>query len=74
MADVRTPDEILTDYDRGCRGEADIDMREILWEIIDDIRSSYALAMECHERIDDQTAHDITITVEDYLANSYGDD
>lgn len=41
----RTPDEILTDFDAGCQGLADIDMREILHEVIADIADSAQLAI-----------------------------
>lgn len=71
---MRHPDEILADFDAAVAGRADIDPREILWEILADVQDSYALAMETDERVDDATAHEITLTVTDYLVNHYGDD
>lgn len=71
---MRHPDEILTDFDAGAAGKADVDMREVLWEVIDDVRHSFALAMECDERVDDATAYEIEVTVLDYVTNHYGDD
>lgn len=41
----RDPDDILNDFDHGCAGQADHDMREIMWQIIDSVRDSYALAL-----------------------------
>lgn len=71
---MRHPDEILADFDAAVQGRADIDPREILWEIIEDIQHSYALAMETDERVDDFAAADVSATVSDYLVNHYGDD
>lgn len=73
----RPASEILADYDRGCRGEADIDMRAILWEVIEDVRESYGLAIK-HERAismypDDLDFDSIEASVSDYLTNNYGD-
>lgn len=71
----RTADDILTDYDRGCRGEADIDMRSIMWEIIDAVRDSYALALRgTKQPLTREQIVEVEQTVEDFLVNSYGDD
>lgn len=72
MPRPRTPDEILTDYDRGCRGEADVDMRGILWEVIADVGSSYELAMQGMQLGQDIIA-EVNNEVGDYLASHYGD-
>lgn len=68
----RTPAELLADYDDGCQGRRDIDMRAILHEIIEDVRESYrmAIAGETHQRVLDRIDNE----VDDYLANHYGDD
>jgi hypothetical protein len=69
----RTPDEIMTDFDAAVAGQADIDPRAILWEIIEDIQHSYSLAMAntAVPLVDEET---ISGTVSDYLVNHYGDD
>lgn len=70
---MRTPDEFMADYDAGCRGVKDIDMNELLWEIIDDVRDSYRLAMH-NAGVNTATASVVTTTVSDYLANHYSDE
>lgn len=73
-ANPRTPDQILEDFETGCQGAmANMDMRAILWEVIDDIRQSYRLAMEA-EDVDEGTVDAVQDTVLDYAVNHYGDD
>lgn len=64
----------MTDFVAGCAGHKDIDMMDVLHEVIADIQHSYALAMEMHSRVDDDAAHVITSTVNDYIVNNYGED
>lgn len=86
---MRTPDEILTDFDAGCSGVADYDMREILHEVIADICSSYTLAINAKlidlfgisgmygnlaQKVAEEMTNDINTTVEGYIVNNYGDD
>jgi hypothetical protein len=70
---MRSPDEIMRDFDAAVTGQADIDPRDVLWEILDDIQKSYDLAMQSAgvERIQRQ---EIGLSVEDYIANNYGDE
>lgn len=69
----RTPDEIMSDFDAAVSGQADIDPREILWEILADVQDSYRLAMES-TAVPLIDIEEITGTVTDYLVNHYGDD
>lgn len=62
----RCPDEIMEDFWLAANGQADFDMNECLWEIIDDILTSVKLA-------EDSDNKNIYITVKDYVANHYGD-
>lgn len=71
--DKRTPDELMKDYDDGCKGLRDIDMHSILWEIIEDIQDSYLLAMERSGIVLPRRIQ-IEAIVSDYLASHYGDD
>lgn len=68
-----SPDGLLQRFDDGCRGQADIDMRGVLWDILHDVQSSYRLAMTV-AGVAVTLVDEIETTVEDYLANSYGDD
>lgn len=69
---MRHLDNILRDFDAGCSGSADIDMRAILWEIIADVTDSYAKAMKS-AYISIATQKEITDTVDAYLVHHYGD-
>lgn len=70
---TRTPDELLTDLDsRFERLEVEAG-RAILWEIIEDIRSSYRLAIT-NRYGENETTLSIETEVTDYLVNHYGDD
>lgn len=69
----RTPDALLADFDKGIKGQADIDMYDVLWEILDDVRSSYRLAMKMHDFHDDYV-EDVDKTVFDYIVNHYGEE
>lgn len=68
----RPSHQILTDYDDGCAGRRDIDMRAVMHEIIDDIRSSYKLALK--GVVPDRVIEAIEQNMDDYVANHYGDD
>lgn len=77
----RTPDEILDDFDAGSRDRVvlvprQIDMRAVLWEVIDDIRYSYRLAMEdCTTvTITPEAIDEVQDAVLNYLTNNWGDD
>lgn len=66
----RTPDELMKEFDDGCRGLSDIDMGSLLFEIIDDVVDSVYVALvdaEVEERAE------IIKTVYDYVGNHYGD-
>lgn len=67
-----TPDELLTLFDAGAQGRADVDMRETLWAILVDVQESYGLAMK-EAGIEIGKRVEIQATVSDYLANHYGD-
>lgn len=69
---MRTPDEILADFDAAAKGQADLSIRDLLWDVIDDIRDSYRIAMGAY--IEDPTADKIQAVVDDYLSTHYGDD
>lgn len=74
----RMPDQIMGDFDIATRGQADIDPREVLWEVIDDIRSSYRLAMEHALKglgVDwPNLVDEVQDTVLSYVSDAYGDD
>lgn len=67
----RPPAEILADFDAAVRGLADIDPREVLGEILEDVCSSLRLAVASLAPDD---ARAVLSTVEDYIARYYGDD
>ena len=71
----RTPDKILADFDAGCMGTADVDMRGVLWEIINDILDSIELAEAEARFVSDESPHyrGVHSTVQDYVINHYGD-
>lgn len=48
------------------------DLAEIPWPVVDDLRSSYTLAMKA-AGVDEGTASEIERTVADYVVNHYGD-
>lgn len=66
-------DELLALFDAGAQGRADVDMRAVLWDILDDVRRSYRLALR-EAGVMPPIAHSVDQTVEDYLINHYGDD
>jgi hypothetical protein len=65
------PDALLERFEAGCSGREDIDMHDVLWAILDDVRDSYSLAMKA-AGVADTLVTEIAGTVEDYLANHYG--
>lgn len=67
------PDRLMQRFLAGARGEADIDMVGVLWDVFADVRSSYRLALE-EVGMNDVNIEAIDKTVEDYLTNHYGDD
>lgn len=69
---MRNPGDILNDFDNGAAGLDDIDMRAVLWEVIEDVCQSYQLALG--EILDDNSAAEINTIVLDYLTNHYGTD
>lgn len=76
MTASRTPDEILDVIDQA---QAALDathsgqfaLRDLVWEIINDVSSSYELAMHF---LGQNVVGEINNTVGDYLAAHYGDD
>lgn len=75
---ARSPDEILADIDAldtSFVEDQTLTARGIMWEVIEDVRSSYRLAMDqAHIPLFDSQRREIERAVEDYLANNYGDD
>lgn len=70
---VASPDELLNRFDAGAQGRADVDMRGVLWDILNDVRQSYLLALR-EAGVHSATANTVDKTVYDYLINHYGDD
>jgi hypothetical protein len=70
---MRTPDEILADIDFVAGDHPMLSVRELMWEVINDIRNSYDLAM-FGTGVPDAMRSEVSQTVSDYLANHYGDD
>ncbi|KQU35771.1 MULTISPECIES: hypothetical protein [Nocardiaceae] len=70
--ETRSPDEIISDLDQAIRGLADLDTKELVFELIDDLRSSYRLAIAPH-LVDPGAASAIEAEIDDYVANHYGD-
>ena len=68
----RTPSQIMADFDRAALGVADIDMHAVLWEMLDDARSSWRLALAAQGHLTPEQINDADATVTDYLANHYG--
>lgn len=68
----QTPEQLLQQFDAGCQGTADIDMRGVLHAIVADIQDSYTKAMLAHGA-SAVTAKAVTNVVNDYIANHYGD-
>lgn len=69
----RKADDIIGDLDQAIRGLADLDTRELIFELIENLRSSYRLAMAPHlTHAAAATAIETEIT--DYIANNYGED
>lgn len=76
----RTPDQILRDLDQldtSFCDDPNVTVRGLIWEVIEDIRSSYRLAIDdilgaTLSQIGIQEG--IEVIVDDYLANHYGDD
>lgn len=73
---ARTPDEILTDIDTVAATSVDgPDLRNLMWEVIEDVRSSLRLAIDnTQEPLTDGQKQEIWLTIEDYVVNNYGDD
>lgn len=61
-----TPEELLEEFDAGSRGLSDVDMRSVLWAIIDDIRDTYRRAMQARG-----IPPSVETEVDDYIANHY---
>lgn len=76
---TRTPKDVIEDIDslQYCYLQWDatlnLDARSVMWEIINDIRDSYRLAMDA-ENLELVQQEAIEICVEDYIVNHYGDD
>lgn len=78
MPTSRTPEEILAVVDQAQArlnenhdpGD-EFDLRSLVWEVINDVSSSYELAMEF---LGSNVVGEISNTVGDYLSNHYGDD
>jgi hypothetical protein len=72
-SDPTDPDVLMEQFHKGARGEADIDMKDVLWGILADVQSSYRLALE-QVGMNDINIESVEKTVTDYLTNHYGDD
>ncbi len=70
--ETRSPDEIMSDLDQAIRGLADLDTKELIFELIDDLRSSYRLAIAPY-LADPGSAASIEAEIDDYIAHHYGD-
>jgi hypothetical protein len=87
----RTPDQILRVLDQAqdclnddlyVSSDAPFNLRDLMWEIIDDVRDSYHLALSTPDVenagsptfVEPNRRENILRTVDDYLANHYGDD
>lgn len=71
---ARSPDEIKHDLDQALCGHADIDAKTVIFELIDDIRSAYRLAIASRIGHPRTAVSTIDLEVDDYIANHYGDD
>lgn len=80
MSNRRTPDEILTVLDQAqsvldehgcCAAPGEFDLRDLLWEVINDVSASYELALL--PLVGQDLTGEVNNTVYDYLANNYGD-
>ncbi|MCZ4580477.1 MULTISPECIES: hypothetical protein [Gordonia] len=71
---ARSPDEIMHDLDQALCGRADIDAKAVIFELIDDIRSAYRLAIASHIGRPCTAVSTIDLEIDDYIANHYGDD
>lgn len=74
---MKTPDEIMTiieqaqeqlDTASGVGKSEEFDLESLVWDIINDITSSFAIALECYE----DAASDALTEVTDYVVNHYG--
>lgn len=74
----RNPDDILTDIDAldtSFVEDQSLTPRGLLWEVIEDVRDSYRLAMEgLVDPLSVSQRWTIEQAVSDYLVNNYGDD
>lgn len=66
------PEQLLNEFDLGCKGQADVDMRGILHAIIGDVVDSFRLALS--DEVEPAIRQRVITEVEDYIANNYGDD
>lgn len=73
---MRSPDEILSDFDLFARlaHENKDTLRELLWEVIEDIQSTVSLAIRSFPGMTVEQISGIEATVMDYIANHYGDE
>lgn len=83
-----TPDELCEAFEQGIKGQADIDVAEVVDAIIMDIIDSAALAAKRQaeeaagaagfsrlsiENAGDDAARAVRLTTEDYYGNAYGE-
>ncbi|SIH22645.1 Uncharacterised protein [Mycobacteroides abscessus subsp. abscessus] len=69
---ARTPEHIRHDLENAVRA-ADLDTAtKLVFELVDDIRDSYRLALR-HEHIKPDVIGEVEATVTDYISNHYGD-
>ncbi|MGI6797940.1 hypothetical protein [Gordonia sihwensis] len=67
----RHPDQIMADLQQALAGRSDLDAMELVFEVVDDVRSSYRLALEDHLTAGQIAA--VETTIDDYIGNHYGD-
>lgn len=67
------PIQLMQDFRDAAQGRSDLDTEAILGCIIEDVQSSYRLAM-VEAGIEPGTVKEIEDTVSDYIANHYGED
>lgn len=69
---------LMQDFDMACKGQADIDPREVLHGILGDVLDTVRLAITdlpvMGSAIEEEhRKRDAIAAVEDYIANNYGD-
>jgi len=75
-ANPRLPDAIMADFVTAAHGQADLDITDVLFEILDDVIDSGALFLRSladRGLLAPNIVEDYRTSVSDYVANHYGD-